>query len=183
MNTRRVAIVVPIVAVAVAMSFLWPYFTQSTVDEALPEGAIIPPGNDPDALSDMGADVTLNEEMPADIAAGETGSMPTVYSGTFVGVNDGIHHAEGEAYTVPLNDGSTILRLENFASTNGPDLYVYLATDTSADDYVNLGPLKANMGNQNYLIPDGTDLDKYDEVLIWCKPFSVWFGTAELSPS
>ena len=45
---------------------------------------------------------------------------------------------------------------------------------------VNLGKLKANNGNQNYNIPDGTDLSKYDSVLIWCKQFSVLFGNAEL---
>jgi len=65
-------------------------------------------------------------------------------------------------------------------STNGPDLYVYLSTDKAASDFVNLGRLKGNMGNQNYEIPQGTDLDKYDTVLIWCKAFSVLFGSAEL---
>jgi electron transfer DM13 len=73
------------------------------------------------------------------------------------------------------------LRLENFKSTNGPDLHVYLATDEKASDYVILGKLKANIGNQNYEIPDGVDLAKYHEVLIWCKQFSVLFGSAELA--
>ena len=102
-------------------------------------------------------------------------------SGVFVGVGDGIHDAQGNALVIPLENGQKVLRLEDFRSTNGPDLYVYLATDSGASDYVNLGRLKANIGNQNYDIPAGTDLSKYDNVLIWCKQFSVLFGSAELA--
>lgn len=107
----------------------------------------------------------------------------SLISGSFIGVNDGIHNAEGTAKIVPLQKlDSNILRLENLRVTNGPDLYVYLSTDNSASDIVNLGKLKANNGNQNYNIPTGTDLSKYDTVLIWCKAFSVLFGSVELKP-
>jgi hypothetical protein len=106
----------------------------------------------------------------------------TLRAGSFVGVGDGIHNAEGEAKVIPFQNGdSNILRLENLRVTNGPDLYVYLATDKTALDFVNVGKLKANNGNQNYDIPAGTDLRNYDTVLIWCRPFSVLFGSAELS--
>jgi len=103
------------------------------------------------------------------------------YSGIFVGVGDGIHDVQGDVYTIPLEDGSNVLRLENFQSTNGPDLFVYLSTDENASEFINLGALKANNGNQNYKIPDDVDLTKYDNVLIWCKSFSVLFGSAILS--
>jgi Electron transfer DM13 len=106
----------------------------------------------------------------------------TVYVGTFVGVNDGLHNSEGQAKVLKLSDGSNFLRLENFRSTNGPDLYVYLSTDKNASDFVNLGRLKGNVGDQNYEIPDGTDISKYDTALIWCQAFSVLFGSAELEP-
>jgi hypothetical protein len=33
------------------------------------------------------------------------------------------------AKIIPLEHGRTILRLENFKSTNGPDVHVYLSTD------------------------------------------------------
>lgn len=104
-------------------------------------------------------------------------------TGTFVGAGDGIHNAEGIAKIIPLQDGSNILRLENLHVTNGPDLYVYLATDINASDFVSLGKLKANNGNQNYDIPSQTELTKYDNTLIWCRPFSVLFGSAELALS
>lgn len=104
----------------------------------------------------------------------------SIISGSFIGVNDGIHNAEGIAKIIPIQDDANILRLENLKVTNGPDLYVYLSTDKSATDFVNLGKLKANNGNQNYNIPVGTDLSNYNTVLIWCKAFSVLFGSAEL---
>jgi hypothetical protein len=100
--------------------------------------------------------------------------------GNFIGVNDGIHNAEGLAKVIVLDEGNSILRLENFRATNGPDLHVYLSTDKSASDFVSLGRLKGNIGNQNYEIPEGTELSKYDTVLIWCRAFSVLFGSAEL---
>jgi hypothetical protein len=101
--------------------------------------------------------------------------------GNFVGSGDGFHKAEGVAKVVTLEDGKTFLRLENLKATNGPDLYVYLSTGKDVSDIVNLGRLKGNIGNQNYEIPTGTDLSKYNTVLIWCKAFSTLFGSAKLS--
>ena len=119
---------------------------------------------------------TVNEEMTTTI--GQEASI--AYTGEFVGVNDGIHNAEGQVKLLRLNDSTNFLRLEDFKATNGPDLYVYLSTDKSASDFVNLGRLKGNIGDQNYEIPEGTNLSKYDTVLIWCQAFSVLFGSAEL---
>lgn len=102
-------------------------------------------------------------------------------TGSFIGVGDGIHNAEGIAKIIPLQDGTNILRLENLRVTNGPDLYAYLSPDISSSNFVNVGKLKANNGNQNYDIPAATDLSKYDTILIWCRPFSVLFGSAELN--
>lgn len=123
--------------------------------------------------------ITVNESMTE---AATTLGYTSLAMGKFVGVNDGIHNAEGLAKLIPLDDASMILRLENFKATNGPDLYVYLASDSSASDFVNLGRLKGNIGNQNYDIPEGTDFSRYDTALIWCQAFSVLFGSAELEP-
>ena len=101
-------------------------------------------------------------------------------AGTFVGAGDGFHNAEGVAKLIQVGDGTNILRLENLKATNGPDLYVYLSADKTASDFVSLGRLKGNMGNQNYEIPSGTHLTKYNNVLIWCRAFSVLFGSAQL---
>jgi hypothetical protein len=94
---------------------------------------------------------------------------------------------EGRAAVYEVG-GEPLIRLEGFSSTNGPDLYVYLtAADSDADDsalaedYVNLGVLKGNVGNQNYEVPGGVDLDRFNTVVIWCRRFAVGFGAADLS--
>jgi Electron transfer DM13 len=130
-------------------------------------------------------DEAMNETVSLSSSTTTTsaGLNNSIISGSFVGVNDGIHNAEGVAKVIPLQqDDANVLRLENLKVTNGPDLYVYLSPDKSASDFVNLGKLKANNGNQNYNILPGTDLTKYDNVLIWCKAFSVLFGSVELKP-
>ena len=126
---------------------------------------------------------TVNESIDTKSAGQENKTTRNILSGKFIGINDGIHNAEGVVKVIALDDGTSVLRLENFKATNGPDLYVYLATDKSASDIVNLGRLKGNIGNQNYAIPAGTNLTKYNTALIWCKAFSVLFGSAQLASS
>lgn len=145
-------------------------------------GVLIVAGIASYALSPYLLESEIHEDLPDSIMSDDTGDVLQTYGGTFVGVNDGIHNAEGVARVLPQNDGSQILRLEDFYSTNGPDLYVYLSVDKAATDIVSLGQLKANRGDQNYDIPHGTDLTKYDHVLVWCKPFSVLFGSAQITP-
>ncbi len=197
MKKSLLAIIAVIIVGAVSVFALSPYFTESTIDEALPTGAIIQPMmEDKDAIiiddvmeeEHMFGEPMFEEPMMEEPMMEEESMMeetmevvPMSYVGTFIGVGDGIHDAQGDAYTIPLEDGGNVLRLENFESTNGPDLFVYLATDDNASEFVNLGELKASKGNQNYEIPDDTDLGKYNKVLIWCKAFGVLFGSAELS--
>ena len=177
-------VILAIIVGGVSVYAISPYFTESTIDEAIPTGAIIQSemkNNDmiiPHEEETM-MEETMMEETMMEETMMEEGLMS--YAGTFIGVGDGIHDAQGDAFTIPLEDNSSILRLENFKSTNGPDLYVYLSTNDNASEFINLGELKANNGNQNYDIPDDADLSKYNKVLIWCKAFGVLFGSAELS--
>jgi len=120
---------------------------------------------------------TVNENMSETPMPKDTKPL----MGNFVDAGDGFHKAQGVAKVINLADGRTFLRLENLKTTNGPDLYVYLSTGKDASDIVSLGKLKGNIGNQNYEIPTGTDLAKYNTVLIWCKAFSTLFGSAKLS--
>lgn len=124
---------------------------------------------------------TIDETMTMNI--NQSTPNTTGLIGNFIGVGDGIHKAEGLAKILTLSNGSQILRLENFRSTNGPDVHLYLSTDKQASDFIDLGRLKANIGNQNYQIPLDTDFNKYKYVLIWCQPFSVLFGSAQLNSS
>jgi hypothetical protein len=130
-------------------------------------------------ISPIFTSFTVNEPSPIATTVHATGAKSSL-SGNFTGAGDGIHNAAGTAKVVTLGDGRKVLRLENFRSTNGPNVHVYLSTDKGASDYVDLGKIKANNGNQNYNIPNGTDLNKDKIVLIWCKDFSVLFGSAEL---
>ena len=120
---------------------------------------------------------TINENMNETTVTNNTMAL----MGNFIDAGDGFHKAEGIAKVINLADGRTFLRLENLKTTNGPDLYVYLSVGKDASDIVNLGRLKGNIGNQNYEIPAGTDLSKYNTILIWCKAFSTLFGSAKLS--
>src|SRR3712207_9346408 len=93
---------------------------------------------------------TVNENMTQAVAT--TLGYTSSFIGEFVGVNDGIHNAEGMAKVIQLDNAGVILRLENFKATNGPDLYVYLATDNSESDFVNLGRLKVNIGDRKSVV-------------------------------
>lgn len=90
-----------------------------------------------------------------------------------------IHDVKGQALLIKT-DAADILRFENFETIDGPDLHVYLSSALSSADYVDLGLVKATKGNVNYDVPAGTDIKKYSNVLIWCKPFGVLFSYAEL---
>lgn len=95
----------------------------------------------------------------------------------------GAHPTEGTAAVVELAKGGRVLTLTDFETDPGPDLRVYLSTDSSASDSEDLGALKGNVGNQQYEVPESIDLEKYSTVVIWCRAFSVEFGSAELTSS
>lgn len=78
-------------------------------------------------------------------------------------------------------EAGTVLRYENFETINGPDLFVYLAKDLEATDFVNLGDLKGTEGNANYSVPAGVDIKDYKYEMVWCKQFGVLFNYADLS--
>ena len=89
------------------------------------------------------------------------------------------HDVQGKALLISQN-GKKTLRFENLKTIDGPNVHIYLSTDLSDKDFVELGHITANEGNVNYDVPKGTDTDKYNKVLIWCKDFSVLFSYAEL---
>jgi hypothetical protein len=70
--------------------------------------------------------------------------------------------------------------VENFGTTNGPDLKVYLSKAASPQEFISLGDLKSTNGNQVYDIPGTPDFKKYRFVLIHCERFNHLFGSAEL---
>jgi hypothetical protein len=74
------------------------------------------------------------------------------------------------------------LALENFSSSNGPDLKVYLSKEKQPVNFVNLGSLKSTSGNQLYPIPASVNVKDYDFALIHCQQYNHLFGFASLTP-
>ena len=122
----------------------------------------------------------VDEALPASAP-----SAPAVESGTFYSI---LHPTSGTATIYRLADGNRLLRLTNFKTSNGPDVHVYMVAAANAPDaasvehagFIDLGTIKGNVGNQNYILGGDVDLSKYEAVSIWCKRFSVNFGAAPL---
>lgn len=198
MNKRRWLIVGSLIGIilvgAVGYYLASPLIFDRTVDEALPFEI-------PDEAELAQMDASERESLEKDVLA--TGaampgksmdeSMPTVeepvvlLQGQFIDV-DSLHRGSGTATLFQLPEGGTLIRLEDFMVTNGPDLHVLLAEGTSPTDrdelgnYVDLGSLKGNLGNQNYEVPNGIDVDSFRSVVIYCVPFHVVFSTATFNP-
>jgi hypothetical protein len=127
----------------------------------------------------------VDEAMPA--AQGVT-APETLVSGQFYSI---LHPTAGTATIYRMGDGSRILRFTNFTTSNGPDVHVYMVASDDAKDaatvekagFIDLGVIKGNVGDQNYVLAGDLDLAKYRAVSIWCKRFSVNFGAAALKPA
>jgi hypothetical protein len=141
---------------------------QSAMEMAPGAGAM---GEGP-AMAD--APVMLQSESPTALASGR--------------FHSNAHETSGLATIFRLPDGRRVLRLTAFATSNGPDVRVYLvaASDVNDEDaakeagFVDLGELKGNIGDQSYEVPPTLDLTRYRAVSIWCRRFSANFGAAPL---
>jgi hypothetical protein len=127
----------------------------------------------------------VDEGMPA--ARGGLSAQP-LESGQFYSI---LHPTAGTATIYHMGDGTRLLRLTSFSTSNGPDVHVYMVAADDAKDaasvekagFVDLGVIKGNIGDQNYTLGSDLDLAKYRAVSIWCKRFSVNFGAAALRPT
>jgi Electron transfer DM13 len=124
-------------------------------------------------------DQRVDEAMP--------GAPVTVAEGRFRSLG---HATSGRAAVLEVDGGRRFLRLDDLHTSNGPDLFVYLSAtaadgprDSFDDDFLSLGRLKANQGNQNYEIGAGVRVDRYRSVVIWCRRFTYAFGAAALAPA
>jgi hypothetical protein len=195
---RNLKIILPVSAVVVVgvayLAFgvfgVHTLFIDDKVDES---GPVFDSG-----VAAAAAPVTSEPSEPSEPPASEPPSEPpvvteapapqivTLAQGTFIPL--GRYSGEGDA--IVLNDGSEqrFVRFESFSTDNGPDLRVYLsASDANADsaafddDFIDLGVLKGNIGDQNYEIPPDVDLSIYDTVVVWCVRFSTPFTAADLA--
>ncbi len=171
---RRWVGLVALAGAAVAV-FVFAYFEpdklfiDDRVSEALPSAAGAPPSA---------------TESPSSTATTETPAVRTLSQGAFRSYE---HATSGRARVIALADGKRYVRFEDFETSNGPALKVYLSAAPASgpgesfdDRFVDLGDLKGNVGSQNYAIPAGVRLDRYRSVVVWCKRFSVPFAAAPL---
>lgn len=134
-------------------------------------------------LSPLWRTTVVDEQLPH-VTSTTTGSATSgaVMTGPAAPIVDTtLHPASGSARVVKSGD-KTYVRFENFKTINGPDVYVYLANDLKAKDFVDLGRLKATEGNINYEVPPGINVADYRYVIHWCKAFSTLFNSAEINP-
>lgn len=112
---------------------------------------------------------------------GEASTAPTgpvaVASGRFT---NQAHNTSGLATLIEQPNGDRLVTLTRFRTDPGPDVRVYLVPDPGGGikGAVDLGGLKGNKGNQQYDVPAGAEAGA---VVIWCRAFTVAFGTATLA--
>jgi hypothetical protein len=129
--------------------------------------------------------VNVKVDEPAPFSS--SASADPLYTGV---LSSRAHPTSGRASIYQGPDGKRDLRLTNFTTSNGPDVHVVLAQSADENlkqDFVKsdlnrieLGPMKANEGDQNYDLPASADLNQYDSVVIYCQRFRVIFGLAKL---
>lgn len=181
-----------VVALAAAWYLISPLFINVTVDEEFP---VAEPAEEVEPQQEVSVQATAAMEeamaepdlvMEDPMPEGDMAAMQILGQGSFY---DLAHEGEGLATIYELEDGSRVLRFEDFQVLNGPDLHVWLVGDDPVPDtigvepavYVDLGALTGNIGDQNYTIPADLDLSQYKSVVIWCVPFRVPFNAASVA--
>lgn len=132
------------------------------------------------------ANLAFMDPNPAQVVELLTGSFVTI---------DPIRLSGGTASLWRLTDGRTIVRLEDLNAVNGPDMHVLLSAhprpttreelDEFAQYEIDLGELKGNQGNQNYVITDPAfNIDNYNEgsVVLYSMRYDLVFSYASLAP-
>ncbi len=174
-------------------------FIDERVDEALPAAATtaattappttVPTTTAPPVATTAGEDTSTTPTTtvaPTATEATTTTAGPVTLSDTEM-VSVG-RNGTGRVLFVELPDGSRFVRFEDLDVTNGPDLVVILSPSPLVDDrdayddgdFVSLGELKGNQGNQNYEIPPEVDLTEFGSVAIWCRRFNYTFTAAPI---
>lgn len=117
------------------------------------------------------SDRFINESLAADTAA------VLKFQGNFI---PGPYGTVSGVARVYLKQGLYTVALENFSSTNGPDLKVYLSKEEMPVNFIKLDNLRSTMGNQLYPVTGMPSFAAYKYVLIHCEQYNHLFGSALL---
>lgn len=115
--------------------------------------------------------ITVNEESTVISTMERIGELRTTSSYTLQG--SFVLRAEGD---------QLILDLENdyVASSSLPGLYLYMTNNpNSVDGALEIGMVPIFSGAHSYEIPAGVELNTYNYLLYYCKPFGVKVGDGE----
>ncbi|HEU5166099.1 MAG TPA: DM13 domain-containing protein [Chitinophagaceae bacterium] len=99
------------------------------------------------------------------------------FNGTF---GNGPYGAVNGTAKIYFQNNQYILALENFSSSNGPDLHVYISKELQPVNYIDLGKLQAVSGNQQYQLTENISFSEYKYALIHCQQYNHLFGSADL---
>lgn len=94
----------------------------------------------------------------------------TIKSGKLVGGDDA-HPASG---LVKIEEN--VVKLVDVQISEAPDGRVILSKDYDKATGILLGDLQGFTGSHDYPIPEGTDANDYNTLLIWCDQFNVPIG-------
>ncbi len=117
------------------------------------------------------SDRFINESLAADTTA------ILKFQGNFISGPYGTVSGMAKIY---LKQGQYTLALENFSSSNGPDLKVYLSKEQIPVNFIKLDNLRSTMGNQLYTVTGMPNFAAYKYALIHCEQYNHLFGSALL---
>jgi electron transfer DM13 len=161
-----------LVAFAGASIIVWylgsPLFVRTYKDEPLPV-----------ARPTAGASAAATAPAGSPAVAG-----PRVLAMGELNYVDAIHNGKGPVRILDVG-GQRLVRFEEVAITNAPDVHVYLSAETggkwSEATSLYLGALRATNGSFNYDLPASAEVTGYRSVVVWCRAFSVLITWADLS--
>lgn len=125
----------------------------------------------------------VDQEMPPLLS-------PALYaSGEFVAL-DAVRWATGSALVYQEADGAWLIRLEDFEVRNGPQLHLVLSAHPAprtpeevreAGLGLDWGPLRGEVGSQNFRLPAEFDMSQVQSVVIYSVMHQEVFSSAQLT--
>ena len=106
--------------------------------------------------------------------------MPVVSQGTISGPE-----ARGRATLVTNDTGATTIMLsELWIAPGAPDVRLFVTSRAGTvmdENAVDLGPIPDGVASHEVRLPDGLEPSQVATVIVYCKVYSVLFGSASMS--
>lgn len=134
-----------------------------------------------------------NPTLPSNVREQMPASPPEIEPPTLLGygeftTTDKTRPASGEVRLFRLGTGEYLLRLENLSVVRGPGLHVFFTSapgprdvNVVQSDFIDLGELRAQSGDLNYVIPADIDLRDYHGIVVFSPYFRELYATAALT--